>query len=457
MSARFRFVRHAVARNVRHAWPWWLGFALMWPVRYIPRTSLFFDAFREWGMLQLLGCALAFLALLAAAPPLHRLSVRAARAGSFGVGVAASLGFVCIGDGGNGLLLPIGYAAIGAAHAGFLALWHRAFGGMRAVDVMVCLALASVGLAVVDSALLLLPDQVARSLMVLLPLASPALLCRTLPLAAPACEKGPRRGVKGADAGYYVLAVVVGCAFGFMSKIVCQGPSLGNDLLSVATLLVIAPALAASAPFVETKGFRPVLMQVALPVVAAAFLLLPIAPWPLSVTNTLCITGAYYFYFAMFAFWASESSSKGFAPFALFFFLQSFAELASSAAAARALPLLQDYGNALFVVALVAVYVFFIVSNALAKRADADLGVAAGERAHREALMDAASSFDLTEREREVLVLLALGKSRRAVAAELFVSEDTVKTHTRNLYRKLGVHSRDDLKGLLNSHSPFSG
>ena len=222
MSARFRFVRHAVARNVRHAWPWWLGLRLMWPVRYIPRTSLFFDAFREWGMLQLLGCALAFLALLAAARPcagcpsaLRARVVRRRGGCVFGVRLHR---------GRRERASPsIGYAAIGAAHAGFLALWHRAFGGMRAVDVMVCLALASVGLAVVDSALLLLPDQVARSLMVLLPLASPALLCRTLPLAAPACEKGPRRGVKGADAGYYVLAVVVGCAFGFMSKIVCQG------------------------------------------------------------------------------------------------------------------------------------------------------------------------------------------------------------------------------------------
>ena len=95
--------------------------------------------------------------------------------------------------------------------------------------------------------------------------------------------------MKGEDAGYYVLAVVVGCAFGFMSRIVHQEPSLTNDLLSVATLLAIAGALVVSAPAIEKRGFGPVLMQVALPVVAAAFLLLPIAPWPLAVTNTLCI------------------------------------------------------------------------------------------------------------------------------------------------------------------------
>jgi LuxR family transcriptional regulator, maltose regulon positive regulatory protein len=48
----------------------------------------------------------------------------------------------------------------------------------------------------------------------------------------------------------------------------------------------------------------------------------------------------------------------------------------------------------------------------------------------------------LSERELEVLRLLASGKSNRRIASELFVSVGTVKTHTNNLYRKLGVHSR---------------
>jgi LuxR family transcriptional regulator, maltose regulon positive regulatory protein len=48
----------------------------------------------------------------------------------------------------------------------------------------------------------------------------------------------------------------------------------------------------------------------------------------------------------------------------------------------------------------------------------------------------------LTERELEVLRLIASGKSNRRIATELFVSVGTVKTHTNNLYRKLGVHSR---------------
>jgi LuxR family maltose regulon positive regulatory protein len=48
----------------------------------------------------------------------------------------------------------------------------------------------------------------------------------------------------------------------------------------------------------------------------------------------------------------------------------------------------------------------------------------------------------LTERETEVLHLLAAGLSNQEIAERLYVSEGTVKTHTHNLYGKLGVQSR---------------
>jgi LuxR family transcriptional regulator, maltose regulon positive regulatory protein len=48
----------------------------------------------------------------------------------------------------------------------------------------------------------------------------------------------------------------------------------------------------------------------------------------------------------------------------------------------------------------------------------------------------------LSERELEVLKLIAAGKSNRRISSELFVSVGTVKTHINNLYRKLDAHSR---------------
>jgi RNA polymerase sigma factor (sigma-70 family) len=55
-------------------------------------------------------------------------------------------------------------------------------------------------------------------------------------------------------------------------------------------------------------------------------------------------------------------------------------------------------------------------------------------------------SFDLlTEREREILQLLAEGKSNKEVAAVLGVSPYTVETHRTNLMQKLGLHNTAEI------------
>lgn len=48
----------------------------------------------------------------------------------------------------------------------------------------------------------------------------------------------------------------------------------------------------------------------------------------------------------------------------------------------------------------------------------------------------------LTDRELEVLKLVARGMSNREIAAELFIAENTVKNHVRNILEKLHLHSR---------------
>lgn len=77
-----------------------------------------------------------------------------------------------------------------------------------------------------------------------------------------------------------------------------------------------------------------------------------------------------------------------------------------------------------------------VVDNALAGRVALSAArLSAGE-------FWSGAHLGLTHRESEVLELLVSGHSNKAIASKLVVSEDTVKTHIRGLYRKLGVSDR---------------
>lgn len=66
----------------------------------------------------------------------------------------------------------------------------------------------------------------------------------------------------------------------------------------------------------------------------------------------------------------------------------------------------------------------------------------AGLLAHALNAPPAASHSDLTEREREILGLLADGRSNKEIARELGISDATVKVHIKHLLRKLNMKSR---------------
>ncbi len=52
------------------------------------------------------------------------------------------------------------------------------------------------------------------------------------------------------------------------------------------------------------------------------------------------------------------------------------------------------------------------------------------------------SEFNLTQREQDILALLAEGRSNREIAQRLYLSEKTVKAHLAAIFRKLGVTNR---------------
>lgn len=59
------------------------------------------------------------------------------------------------------------------------------------------------------------------------------------------------------------------------------------------------------------------------------------------------------------------------------------------------------------------------------------------------------SQFGLTPREREIFMLLAKGRNAEYVQNALFISNHTVKTHISNIYKKLDVHSSQELIDII--------
>lgn len=62
------------------------------------------------------------------------------------------------------------------------------------------------------------------------------------------------------------------------------------------------------------------------------------------------------------------------------------------------------------------------------------------------------AAWSLGAREEDVLAQLAGGARNREIASALGISENTVKFHVANLYRKLGVSSRAEATALYLSH-----
>ena len=77
---------------------------------------------------------------------------------------------------------------------------------------------------------------------------------------------------------------------------------------------------------------------------------------------------------------------------------------------------------------------------------------AAPDIAAVDGLLGGRDTHGLTDRELEVLRLIAAGKSNRQIAAELVISEHTVARHVQNIFRKLGVPSRTAASAFAYEH-----
>ena len=102
---------------------------------------------------------------------------------------------------------------------------------------------------------------------------------------------------------------------------------------------------------------------------------------------------------------------------------------------------------AIMALAVIAGVLVVVYKSRLA--ASANQHPASPEAALKAAIDRLSDQYSLSSREAEVALLLAKGDTLGATAENLTVSLDTVRTHAKNLYRKLDIHKRQELLSLV--------
>ena len=112
--------------------------------------------------------------------------------------------------------------------------------------------------------------------------------------------------------------------------------------------------------------------------------------------------------------------------------------------------------NGIVVAVVVAFLVIFFTERGLSAKWGVALnddqmesGPAEGRTAMR--VSDLSRVYSLSPREEEVLQLLAQRATVAEIEEALYVSQGTVKAHINHIYRKLGIHSKAELFGVLDS------
>ena len=85
------------------------------------------------------------------------------------------------------------------------------------------------------------------------------------------------------------------------------------------------------------------------------------------------------------------------------------------------------------------------ISKVLKLEQEAKFSTTVNENSPEAKIENIAKKHNLTERETDILLQISLGKNNQKIADELFISINTVKYHTRNIYEKLDVNKRTEI------------
>ena len=255
---------------------------------------------------------------------------------------------------------------------------------------------------------------------------------------------------------FFLLVAVIGVTAGIMrdTSHASSTAMIGDHLFVIA---VFATGLVLFALSSSVAKLRPtLLLQIVVIVIAGAFIALalmareaPAVAFAIHTSAFVCFVALVWFFCTYFA----QKNGSGVRGFAAGLFANQAGQALGSLGYFGATVLFGSTDSLLLYMSMGVVYVLFVVALvffAHMNRIKRDALSAAGTTNMGAALDALRVERELTPRETEIAALIVEGSSRSAIAQQLTVSQETVKTHTKHLYQKLDVHSRDELVELLN-------
>lgn len=364
--------------------------------------------------------------------------------------------------------LLFGGVCLGAGDAVMVLLWARFCKTLTLRAVYLYVLVCNVGSLVLYFFMTFLPAGVVVPATAVLFVASSVFVKKSLDIRTPSASEYSRPVAKSAIARLWrpVFGTMVFCFMsGLMMQIsgqqelplaTVQQTSIVTSAIVVAMLLL--PALLVAKPLNLGR-----LYKMALPLSAAGFLLLPIL-WNAAggIVNAFAQLGsmvASIILWCLLADMARDTRLPSVLVFATALACTNAAQLAG---------ILVGFFNAsrftagslmLTVVALVSLYLLSMLSLFLFKdkelTAEETTPPAPQVVVHEEQWFalrceQIATDNQLTAREAEIFELLAQGRTVHGISEKLFVSENTVKSHIKSIYQKLGIHVRSELIALVN-------
>lgn len=424
-----------------------------------------------YGGLPTLTRAMAFAALALLARTLvtvmgrpRLLAVSAAMMTAGALAKAASLSWLTGDASVAGSLLSS--AVLNAGYAVLYVGWMELYSQMDTKHVLAYFTLVHLVSALASYALFSLgPSYITVLIISAMPLASVLMLRRADAQTSNALY---RQGeVQRADWSISLRPIVLLVAFSF-SNAVIRG-FLGTEDQATVLLGVCVAALGVLAAAVWRFGEFEVksLYQVSVPVlVAGAMLVLMNGEWS-GVAAAFCSNAA----FALFSIFITAvfcSMAYRYGVNAVWMFGITQASLTFGSVGGK---ILSSWGGTFLfdssmLVVTIAVLVVVLVALSMALVSDRDFKTSWGITSRNEEVSRSvvdeeqrlsqscsriAQRYGLTRREEEVLVLMMRGYTLSRIGEELFIAESTMKTHSRHIYRKVGVGNRNELQEFVDS------